>query len=192
MRTTVPNQTWYDVVQVKHRITGLRRACLKIQVAMNRKNILVMGLALLLSPIPACAQMVCDIDCSLHRAVARDVGAMKEPTSAEQRDDAEHAKSRSAHRHCDEALSAADSVQKDREPVQHLTAVCHRANCATELGQSMTANAQIPQRIASAGLPPTTKMNGRPLLLEPEPRNFSLLDGDSAVGVVLRIGVLRI
>ena len=153
---------------------------------MRVKDIWVIGLALLLSPIPACAQMVCDIDCSLQNAARREVGTSNETTDAQRSEDADV---RSSHRHCDEGFAGADSAQGAAQP---MNPVCHGAKCATDLGQRVSSTAQIKLRAASAGLVTTVEMNGRPFAQKAEARIFSVVDRHSAVGVLQTIGVLRI
>src|SRR2546430_4935459 len=109
----------------------------------NSRNLLLIGLALLLSPIPACTQMVCDIECSLESAGAHDF-----KTTNEKADEVQSAsEKRSRGTHCDEETLAAPSQSlPGTGSARIIKNVCRGNSCASDLGLNVSATSQANPR----------------------------------------------
>ena len=102
------------------------------------RNILLIGLALLLSPIAACAQMVCDIDCSLRSAQAAEAKIRKnvEQVAGEGRSESEkHPRGT----HCDEeAVVASAGSMSGAGSAWILKGACRGDGCVADLGLNVS------------------------------------------------------
>src|SRR5256885_12280604 len=116
----------------------------------NSRNLLLIGLALLLSPIPACTQMVCDINCSLESAGAHDFKTTNEKAGEGQSASEKHSRGT----HCDEETLAASSESLPGTGSARIVKnLCRGDNCASDLGLNVSAALQTPSLSVWAFLP---------------------------------------
>jgi hypothetical protein len=102
------------------------------------RNLVLIGLALALSPIPACAQMVCDINCSLQSAGAH---GLKVATAGRQTADEQQSESRTTH--CDEEASPASSRSVPGSgSARSMKRACRGNSCAADLELSLSGLSQ--------------------------------------------------
>ena len=136
----------------------------------NPRSFLLIGLALLLSP-SACAQMVCDLNCSLQSESEKHSGGT----------------------HCDEeALAAASPASQGPGPARTLKSACHGKGCASDLGSTVSGASKITppsvlgfatRSIESAFLPGDQRAS----------RRFSLIERAAiGLGALSLASVLRI
>ena len=155
------------------------------------RDLLLIGLALGLSPIPACAQMVCDINCSIQSAGAHGVKAATDArqVAGEQQSEPE----KHSQRHCDdEALAASSDSGPARESARMVKNVCRANGCTADLELNAPATTQT----ASQNISPFAKAKfQRPALPDDSQASEPLTSPECSplgLGVLAFSGVLRI
>ena len=155
------------------------------------RNVLLMGLALGLSPIPACAQMVCDINCSIQSAGAHGVKAATDArqVAGEQQSEPE----KDSQRHCDdEALAASSDSGPARESARIVKNVCRANGCTADLELNAPAVAQAVSQSISSFAKAKFQPPARPDDSQAPKSSTSPECSPLGLGVLAFSGVLRI